>query len=206
MVRIRPATGYSNDWDDLGMPSSVASVSSNQIVISSLTPTNLNAAVTAGNSARVQLQISGSPLPFIANVTAFADNSPMGGQATLTLSAAPAGTPTLMYAAGTATLPIATAVLSYVDNCGPSTLSGFADPGDAWEDNVSVGRIAQTALDTVGTDGRRCLIFAPNVGNDPSQSIGVSINGAALDIQTLDNVPGSGPQIAVCGSVLVLKG
>ncbi len=211
VVRIRPATGYANDWDDAGISASVVSVTTNQIVISSLTPTALNAAVTAGNSARVQLQISGTPLPFVANVTAFQDNYPIGGQATLTLSAAPAGTPTLMYAAGSATLPIATAVLSYVDNLGPSTASGFADPNDSWEDTVSVGRIAQTALDTVGADGRRCLIYAPNVGNDPSQSIGVSIavgvgTPAALDIPTLDNVPGSGPQIAVCGSVLVLKG
>ena len=111
-----------------------------------------------------------------------------------------------MFAAGNATLQVATSILSYVDSVGPSTTSGFADSNDLWEDVVSIGRIAQAALDATGADGRRCLLLAPNVGNDPSAAVGVSINGAAADVAMLDNVPGAGPQIPVCSSILVVKG
>ena len=201
VVRVRPATGYQNDWDDGGYSTYVISCTGNQIVINTTTPANLAAAVTAGSSARVQLQIPGTALPLVTSVTAYADNVPSGGYATLTLATAPTATPSYMFAAGNATLQVATAVLSYVDSVGPSTASGFADPNDSWEDTVSIGRIAQSALDAVGADGRRCLIFAPNVGNDPSASVGVSINGSAADVPMLDYVPGSGPQIPVCTSV-----
>jgi hypothetical protein len=209
VVRCRPAVGYVYDWDDSSVGgTSVASYGANYIVISTLTPTNLVSAM--GNTPRIQLQITGQTLPWIGRVTNYTDNSPIGGQATLTLDSTPPGTPTLMYAGGPAVLPVATAILGYVDSLGPSLQSGYADPGDSWSDTCSVGGIADAALDAVGSDGRRCLTLAPNVGNDSSASIGVAITvggtTAAADIQAQDFWPTFGPQLLTAASILVIKG
>ncbi len=211
ICRVSPAAGYAYDWlDSSSTGVAVASVSTNTIVLSSLTPADLATQITAGAKPRVQLKITGQALPTVLRATGFVNDSPMGGQATITLESAPVGTPTRMFAAGSGVTPIAIALLNSIDAVGPSTQSGFGDPDDLWSDVVSIGALAQVALDTVGTDGRRCARYVPNAGADPSASVGISIavgGGAAAtaDVEMVDNVPNAGPQIPVVASILVVK-
>jgi hypothetical protein len=65
-------------------------------------------------------------MPFVARVTAYALNTP-SGKCTLTLDTALTSNPgsgVSVYAGGPAVLPVALAVLSYVDSVGPSRGSG----------------------------------------------------------------------------------
>lgn len=212
VVKVNPATGYGFDADDRAQgatPSwqgtTVVSQTGNQIVIATLTPSAIASAIA--NQPRVQLQISGQPLPWLGRVTAYAENTPIGGQATLTLDTVPPGTPTLLYAGGGCVLPVALAVLGLIDSLGPSTQSGYADSGDVWNDTATVGAIAQAALDTVGPDSRRVLLSTPNVGASPSVGVSIAIgNGSAgtADVQALDYTA-NGPQLLTCASVLVVR-
>lgn len=211
ICRVSPAAGYAYDWlDSSSTGVAVASVSTNTIVLSSLTPADLALQITAGAKPRVQLKIAGQALPTVLRATAYVNDSPMAGQATITLESAPVGTPTRMFAAGSGVMPIAIALLNSIDAIGPSTQSGFGDPDDLWSDVVSVGALAQVALETVGTDGRKCVRYVPNAGADPSASVGISIavgGGAAAtaDVEMVDNVPNAGPQIPVVASILVVR-
>ena len=186
-------------------------MATNTIVLSSLTPADLATQITAGAKPRVQLKITGQALPTVLRATAYVNDSPMGGQATITLESAPVGTPTRMFAAGSGVMPIAIALLNSIDlGVGPSTQSGFGDPDDLWSDVVSIGALAQVALDTVGTDGRRCARYVPNAGADPSASVGISIAvgsdpAATADVEMIDNVPNAGPQVPVVASILVVR-
>ena len=212
VVKARPATGYTYDVDDLAQgatPSwqgtTVVSQSTNTIVIGSLTPSAIASAIA--NQPRIQLQISGQALPWLGRVTAYQENTPIGGQATLTLDSTPPGTPTLMYAGGGAVLPVAISILGLIDSLGPSTQSGYADSGDVWSDTATVGAIAQVALDTTGPDSRRCLLTAPNVGASPSVGVTIAIgNGSpgTADVQALDYTA-NGPQLLTVASILVIK-
>src|SRR5262249_14735386 len=123
VVQGRPAVGYEYDWDDGGSGTSVVSQTTNQIVINTVIPIALSNALALSGPPRIQLQLTGLPLPLVCRVTAYIDDSPMSGQATLTLDATPAVLPTTMYAGGSAVIPVATALLNYVDNLGPSKQS-----------------------------------------------------------------------------------
>ena len=201
LFRSDLAQGATPSWQG----TTVVSQSTNTIVINTLTPSAIASAIA--NQPRIQLQISGQALPWLGRVTAYQENTPIGGQATLTLDSTPPGTPTLMYAGGGAVLPVAISILGLIDSLGPSTQSGYADSGDVWSDTATVGAIAQVALDTTGPDSRRCLLTAPNVGASPSVGVTIAIgNGSpgTADVQALDYTA-NGPQLLTVTSILVIK-
>ena len=104
--------------------------------------------------------------------------------------------------------PVSVAVLNYVDNVGPSQQSGLNDKvTDAWEAVVSIGRIAQNALEAVDASGARVLVYSPSVGSGVGVTIAVGNNSATGDDFLLyDNVPGQGPQLPEVNKIIVLQG
>lgn len=104
--------------------------------------------------------------------------------------------------------PVALAVLSHIDSIGPSQQCGCQDEvTDAWEAIVSVGRIAQAALEAVDATGARVLVYSPSVGAGVGVQIKVGAGSfAADDVPLFDNVPGQGPQLPEAASILVLQG
>jgi len=79
-----------------------------------------------------------------------------------------------------ATLPVLTAILDYINNLGPSRVSGFADPFDFWASNVTIGNLAQIALDAKDAAGTSYLFNIPEVGEQRS----LSQPGIGILIQT----------------------
>lgn len=91
-------------------------------------------------------------------------------------------------------------ILAYVDNLGPSRVSGCQDPGDIWDDTASVGGVVTAAQNTVGGDGVTPLL-ARCVANETK--IGVGINAPAeQDPQAPDNAT-FGPGLWFATRILV---
>ncbi len=210
VIYIRPGSAFTWDWWYTNLPTAVVSAASTTLVLNAVTPFTLAAAVDAGKKPRIQL-VGATPVPQVVRVLSYVDNSPAPGQATLTVDTAISGTPTEMYQAGGAVLPVALAVQNYIDSVGPSRLAGYLDPSDSWVDVVSVAGICQAALNATASDGRRVLDVVPNAGADPSSVLGVTIavgagTPATADVQMLDATPGQGPQIPELASVIILGG
>lgn len=206
-VVAAPDSGF--DWLGEGTLTVVSVATLALRVAESSLPASLKAAVDNGDKPRVAIQLDSSPLPTVVRVTAYAENSP-SGDSTLTLEeelpSAPAGGE-MVYEAGGATLPVAAAILDYVDNVGPSRKSGYADPLDPWEDSVSIGRIAQVTLNARDADsGDRVCVWSPDVGNGVGVTIAVGAGSAAGDdFELYDNVPGEGPQLPECAAIYVRR-
>ena len=210
VIYIRPGAAFTWDWWYTNLPTAVLSAASTTLVLNAVTPFTLAAAVDNGKKPRVQL-VGATPVPQVVRVLSYVDGSPAPGQATLTVDTAISGTPTDMYQAGGAVLPVALAVQSYIDSVGPSRLAGYLDPSDSWVDVVSIAGICQAALNATASDGRRVLDVVPNAGADPATLLGVTIavgagTPATADVQMLDATPGQGPQIPELASVLILGG
>jgi len=219
-VRVLPATGYAFDWDDSqGQSPATTSTTSpfpgSAIHLNTTTaPANLEAAFVAGNQPRIAITWGDNPLPFIARVTARANNTP-SGKCTLTLDTAlpyALSTAESVYAAGPAVMPVALAVLNYVDNVGPSRSSGYAPSTDIWEDYVSVARIAKAAILAVDAAGQQVCVTSPNVGDiagttKPGVLIKVgSGSETAADFVLYDNDLSQGPQLPEVVKIFVHKG
>lgn len=208
-VRIVPHPHYEYDW--IGTSLTVVSYAfPSLILVGASAPAELKAAIDAGRQPRLQFALpSVSRLPIEQRVTAYADNTPMAGQFTLTLAAALPASPSgsdLVYPGGPAVQPLAAAILSYIDQIGPSRQSGYADPLDVWEDRVSVSGVAQVVRNQRGADGNALVVFAPDAG----VGIGIrfAINGGAptgADVLLLDFGPTTGPQCPDCTSVIVRR-
>ena len=208
-VRGIPSVAGAFDWYSL---SGIAIVSSTTTVVTILTasiPMTLISAVAAGRQPRLQFSLpSISPVPFQRRII----NTTIVGFNTLyTLDSALPATPAngdTVYPGGGCVTPLSIAILNYVDNVGPSQQSGLNDKvTDAWEAVVSIGRIAQNALEAVDASGARVLVYSPSVGSGVGVTIAVG-NGSPTgdDFLLYDNVPGQGPQLPEVNKIIVLQG
>ena len=208
---VYPAPGFDFEWSDAGGTPSVISGSGTSVVINQDPPlASLADAIDNSDKPRIAIRIAGVVLPFVSRVTAYAASTPMAGQSTLTLETslptALAGGEYVLPAGG-ATLPVASAILAYVDSVGPSRDSGFADPLDVWEDTVSVGRVAEVALSARdAASGERVCLWSPSIGSGVGVTIQVGVGSpSGSDFHVLDNVPGQGPQVPECVAVVVKR-
>jgi hypothetical protein len=222
-VRVEPTAGNAFDWVDSQGASPLeceADCTGTTLIVDYTTPSqsaSLRAAVDAGSEPRVQVpSASNSPIPFVARVLDYDVDTPASGKLTLTLDTELPVDPVAgdkVYAAGPAVIPVATAVLAYLDGCGPSRSSGYAEAGVSWRDKVTVAGVAKAAIDAVDADGALVCVTSPNVGDisglttAPGVLIKVgSGSEEAADVEVFDNLPGVPPGFCYATSVLVHKG
>ena len=186
-IRVRPTphTKYAYDWADGGNATGISAINAGAKQISCTIPVPLQAAVNAGSKPRIQVIVSttgASPKPVQARVIAAAAG-------VLTLESWPftvnptAGTD-YFYAGGPIVDVIATGILNYVDSLGPSRQSGFADPYDPWDSNVTLAHITDVVMSVRDTDGSLLVSNIDNLG-----SIGITIAVGAGAFAPTDYVP-----------------
>ena len=160
-----------------------------------------------GNKPRIAITIDTySPIPFVSRVTGHQDGVPITGQYTLTLETAlptsPAGY--RVHPAGSATVPVASAILATIDALGPSRSSGMADPNDKWEDRVTIAALASSVVRAVDSNGERVVVTSPGVGVGTGITIKVGAGSpSGADYVTLDNSHTLGPPIPRCIGIII---
>lgn len=204
-IQIHPATDYDFEWSDVaGATLVVSGTSGSTTLVTDQNPqrASLRTAVDNGNKPRIAINIAGTPTPFVSRVTAYS-----GANLTLetALPATLAGGETV-WPAGGVTTPVASAILAYVNGCGPARGS-YADELDPWEDNISIGRIAEVALSARDSaSGDRVCVWSPDVGVGTGCTIKVGSGSAAGDdFFIYDNIPAQGPQLAECSAIIVKR-
>lgn len=205
-ITINAQPAYDFDWSAAIGPTLVVSGTGGATtLVTDQNPqrASLRTAVDNGNKPRIAISIAGVPLPFISRVTAYS-----GANLTLEtpLPATLAGGEEVLPA-GSATLPVASAILDYVNNVGPSRAGGYADRLDPWEDSVSIGRIAQVALSARDADsGDIVCVWSPGVGNGAGVTIAVGAGSpAGDDYQLRDNIYAQGPQLPEIKAIAVRR-
>jgi hypothetical protein len=96
-------------------------------------------------------------------------------------------------------LAVAQRILDYVNGLGPSRVSGTADKGDVWEDQVLLERLVDLVMETKDTDGTKMVTAMPGYGSTAAQ---IRIGAAAFAItpyRPLDTLVGA-PELAVIRS------
>ena len=202
-VRVRvvasPNKGgtYLYDWNDQGLATAITNPDSVNKTIDCAAPTNLKAAVDAGQQPRIQIinSFAGeSPLPFQARVLSYVAGTPD----TLTLDSFPANGPVggadYFWAGGGVVDLVASRLLDYVDGVGPSRQSGYADTLDAWEADVTLARIADVVMETKDSDGTRMILDIPKLATN-----GITIAVGAGAFAAVSYAPrdvGSGVELA----------
>jgi len=222
-LRVRESTKFPFDWSNtlLGVEYAMPIVSGTSgttslVVDSSNISPDFNARASSGKLRIAFVIPSVSPLPIIRTVTAYATATPMAGQATLTLnSALPADAvaDTEVNPVSDATLTVARAVLAYANSLGPSRVSGYADARDFWEDRVTIGRIAESALAARDPEtNERVLLWSPLVGNPagttyPGVTIAVGANAENTNDYVLrDNrLVNQGPQMVQVAAINIRR-
>lgn len=207
-LRLQTAPGFGFDWNFAGTLPTILSGTGTSLVINVPSPpAELLQAIDNGKKPRFHTNLSTSPIPFQSRITAYQVDTPLVGQCTLTLETvlpvAPSGT-SLLWPGGPAVLPVALAVLAYIDSVGPSRQSGYA--AEQWEDSVTVARIAQTAIDARDSTGSRVVTTVPNAGNFVGPPVGVQIQVGAgafstQDFALYDN--GLGAQLPEAAAILM---
>lgn len=200
---VQPQTAF--DWIDTFTVNAVSGTGT--ILVVDGLPSTLRDSIDNGNKPRIAVTIDTySPIPFVSRVTAHQDAVPMVGQYTLTLETAlptsPAGY--RVHPAGSATVPVASAILSTIDALGPSRSSGMADANDKWEDRVTVAALASAVVRSVDTNGERVVVTSPGVGVGTGITIKVGAGSpSGADYVTLDNSHTLGPPIPRCIGIVV---
>jgi hypothetical protein len=217
-VLAKPGPLYTWDWNNSSVTLGT-STSPTQLVLPTANLTGslptLAAAIDNGRNPRIQISLPAyQAVPYVVTALSRAD---VAGTTTITLAHNADGsnplpvtppTSTRIYPAGGAVLPVALAVLGYIDSVGPSQQSGWQDViTDAWEAKVTIGRIAQAALDATDPLGNKVLVYIPGVGDGLGVTIAVGAGGATSDdFPLFDNVPNQGPQLPEAAVILVLPG
>jgi len=205
VTHVLPNAARKYQFDTLDFSLLVSSVpTSTQIVVNTniatdLSPgvTSLRAAIDGGKKPRLQIQSANSVLPLIVRAISYTN----AASSTINLEAAPAVAivPTDRVRAGSeVVLPIAQAIKDFVDNLGPSTQSGYADPFDAWTDSIGIGAIEGIAMAaTDPTDPKAKLIG--DVG-------GTTIDGGTSTVRARDVLVGGTPELLylAAGGILIL--
>lgn len=204
-IEIHPSTDYDFEWSDaVGTTLVVSGTSGATTLVTDQNPqrASLRTAVDNGEKPRIAINIAGTPTPFVSRVTAYS-----GANLTLetALPATLAGGETV-WPAGGATATVAAAILAYVDSAGPAR-GAYADPLDPWEDNISIGRIAEVALSARDSaSGDRVCVWAPDVGVGTGCTIKIGAGAASgNDFFLYDNVPGQGPQLPEVKAIVVKR-
>ena len=223
-VRVEPRAGFAFDFDDeqgTAPLECVAGSSGTALICSNASPgatiAKIKAAIDNGYEPRVQVPTaSASAIPFQARATAYQNDYPTAGKIQFTLADELPVDPSAgdkVYAGGAAVLPVALAVLAYVDGVGPSRASGTAWSLDRWDSDVSLARIGKAAIGAVDSAGEPVCTTSPNIGNVAglTTAAGVKIaigagSETAQDFTTYDNRVANGPQMPECASVIVHKG
>jgi hypothetical protein len=198
-IRVISSPQYRFDWASAGVSYTVAAYAAPAGAPATLTltpapPADLVNAVTLRQLPRIQVHGSGttsSPALLQARVVALAGS-------VLTLDAPfPSGAVNVgdaVYAGSALVEPVTNAVLAYVDSLGTSRQSGYADPGDPWDDVAAIARITQIVLDlrdAYGVPLARNLVAG-----------GVTIDGNQADREAVD-ATAAGPELLVAGSIAV---
>lgn len=221
-VRIEPRAGFAFDFSDnegVTPMICVAGSTGTALIVDNTTATatiaNIKTAIDNDVEPRVQVPTaSGTAIPFQARATAYQNDYPAAGKITFTLDDELPVDPAAgdkVYAGGGAVLPVALAVLAFVDSLGPSRSSGTAWSLDRWDSDVSVARLAKAACDAVDTAGEPVCVTSPNVGNIVGSNAGVKIKIGAgaettADFVTYDNRVSNGPQMPEAASIIVNRG
>lgn len=209
LVRGIPSERAKFDFQDGGGVTLVSATTTVLKIATGNVPASLAAAVLAGSKPRIQVALTTiGPLPFQRRIISSAPN---GGDTDFTLESALPATPangSTIYAGGGAVEPVSLALLDHVDHIGPSQQSGCQDAvTDAWEAIVSVGRVAQVALEAVDATGARVLVYSPGVGLGVGVQIKIGAGAyASADVPLYDNTAGQGPQLPEAASILVIQG
>lgn len=189
---------YGYDWDDSGLPTTITAHSAMAKTISCAAPAALKTAVDNGLKPRIQIINSGgtSPLPFQARVLSYVAGAPD----VLTLDSFPSSGPIdavdYFWAGGGAVDLVAQRLLSYVDGLGPSRQSGYADPYDDWEADVTLARVADIVMETRDQDGTRMIADIPNLATT-GITIAVGLGAFAPSSFTARDGGGAGCEFAV---------
>lgn len=206
---VEALPGFGFDWKDTVPTHAIGGTGTSCIVDVAPMSASLMAAVDNGNKPRIAINFPAQAVPFQARVTAYVLDSPVPGQTTLTLDVAMPATPAnyRVYPGGGSTIPVAAAIADFVDNLGPSRSSGYGDPRDAWQDDVTVGQLAAVTLAAVdSSSGEKVVRKSPSVGLGVGITIGVgAAAGTGDDFPTFDNVPGQGPQLVELKAIIVLE-
>lgn len=213
-IRCVPNSGFKYDWDDGGTPMiAVGGTGTAVVILGARPPPRLQTAIDNAELPRLQFGFFGpvfAPIPTQIRATAYAANTPMAGQCTLTLeSALPQAVAggDWIFAGGPAVVPVALAALAEVDATGPSKQSGYQDEiTDSWRAIVAVSSIARAALDAIGEDGTKVLSYSQAVG----EGVGITFNINNLgwtdsDVPLFDNTPPNPPELPFCSFVWVTQ-
>lgn len=223
--RVLPASApFAFDWplQQLTSPHLVSTVRAISVVAGSnfaleltgLAPAALKTAVQQGSLARIQVDMrtpvafGGPVIPEQVPVVAVLDGFFNAGKSVLALSVqnpnqflADIAIFSEIYPGGPAVDLVAQALLTLVDNLGPSRASGLADPTDSWDDTLGINAIAAAAQGATWTDGvtpvvKRALTGGVLLGVGPA---GVLV---ASDVQASDSTL-LGPELLAAGRILV---
>jgi len=85
-----------------------------------------------------------------------------------------------------ATIPVLTEILTYINQLGPSRASGYADINDIWASDVTIGNLAEIALDVKDASGTSYLFSIPRVGEPHGILIETPVGITGNDYPTLD--------------------
>lgn len=202
-VRLTPSTAkggiYGYDWNDQGLATAITAYNAMAKTISCAAPARLKAAVDAGSKPRIQI-INSAPLadvvPFQARVLSYVAGAPD----VLTLDTFPGSGPVAgtdyFWAGGGAVAAVADRLLAYVDQAGPSRQSGYADPFDSWDSDITLARITDVVMATKDADGTRMVVDIPRLAtNGVTLAIGAGAfapssfvardTGASIEFATL---------------------
>ncbi len=193
---------YNFTWFDSGnIGTRVLNYNSGARVLTfNTTPTDLVTQITNGMASQVFPTISyyargpnsTNPLPYILTVIASLGANQFRVRET-TLDNVPLDfTLDRINAASPLTIPVLTSVLNYINNLGPSRVSGFADRYDSWSSNVTIAEVAKVSLDTLDSDGVAYISDIPNAGENPitlSFGSGITISIGANSGTALDYIP-----------------
>lgn len=183
-VQIFPQahTKYAYDYLDGSLSTAIKAGSTTTTVV--ILTVNLQAALSnafaAGSKPRIQVIAStagATAAPYVRRVTNIQANVPAAGDTTITVESAMGVAPTAgdyFYAGGPIVDTIASGLTSYVDSLGPSRESGFADPFDVWDYQVTLARLADITMEARDTDGTRMVRDIPRL-----TTTGVLINSGA---------------------------
>ncbi len=203
VTHVTPEAGFEFDWTGSAQIYS-GSAAALTLVLNVACPASLQTAILAGNKPRIALNLAGNALPFVTRVTARAIDTPGAGKTTLTLETAlPTNVVTLTtcWPAGGCTTPIATSILAYLDNLGPSRAGLYAS--NIWHDKVTIGGIAAAALGARdSTSGELVCAVANDVGEAATTIAIGSGSATGADYSTVDSRT-LGPQIPECKAITV---
>lgn len=184
---LLPYTKYAPDWNDGRSLTTITFVDAGNMQLGfAAIPPALEAAINSGRKPRVAVIVSttgASPKPYQARAIGIPlanriqlDSWPFGGTP-------PVATVDVLYAGGPYLDTIAQNLLTFVDNLGPSRQSGFADPYDVWEWEITPARVADIVMEARDADGTRFIQDIPRMATD-----GLGLKTAAMGGFTFNKI------------------